>query len=83
MIIGPGEIAHREAVPFGRLAKKIDSRHSARAGHVLHDDRGIARNMLREMARDDPPFDVRGPAGSKIDDEVHIFPLVKRPFRRD
>jgi hypothetical protein len=34
--------------------------------------------MLGEMARDDSSFDIRGPAGSEVDDEVHGFSLVKR-----
>jgi hypothetical protein len=39
--------------------------------------------MLREMARYDSSFDIRGPARGKIDDEVYVFPLVKGLFRRD
>ena len=66
MIIRSGEITHGQAVAFGLFAKEIDSRYATGAGHVLHDDRGIAGNVLGEMACDDSPFDVGRPAGAEI-----------------
>jgi hypothetical protein len=29
------------------------------------------------MARHDPPFDIRGSAGSEVDEKSYVFPLVK------
>ena len=60
MIVRTGEVTHRKGIALGRLANKINPRHAARSGHVLHDNRGIAGDMLREVTRDDPPFDIRG-----------------------
>src|SRR5918992_3176783 len=82
MIIRSGKIAHREPVSLGRLAKKVDPRPAAGASHVLHDNRRIAGYMLGQMARDDSPFNVGRTAGGEIDDEVYVFPLVKRLLRR-
>src|ERR671918_245464 len=83
MIIGSGKIAHRQPVALGRLAKKVHPRHAAGASHVLHDKRRIAGDMLGQMTRDDSSFDICGTAGSKVNDEVYAFTLVKWPFRRN
>ena len=80
MIVRTGKVTHGKAVGLGHLAKKINSRHAARSGHVLHDNRGIAGDMLGEMTRDDSPFDIRGAAGGKVDEEVYSFSLGKTAF---
>ena len=82
MIIGSGKVPQGLAVGLGHLPEEIHSCHPACASHVLWNQSGLSRYMLREMARNDSSFDIRGSAGSKIDDEVYIFPLVKWPFRR-
>ena len=82
MIIGSGKVPQGLAVGLGHLPEEIHSCHPACASHVLWNQSGLSRYMLREMARNDSSFDIRRPAGSKIDDEVYIFPLVKWPFRR-
>jgi hypothetical protein len=36
--------------------------------------------MSAQMPRDDPSFDVGGPAGRKINEESNGFSLIKGPF---
>jgi len=81
VIVRSGEITDGQTVLLGRLTEKIDARDSARAGHILDDDRRITGNMLGQMARDDSPFDIGGATGGEIDQEGNDFAAIKRAVR--
>ena len=49
----------------------------AGAGHVLHDDRRLAGNMVGEMANQQPRIDVVGRARARKDDHAELAALVE------
>ena len=72
------DVADGEAVRLGRLEELIRLDKAARAGDVLHDHRGIARDMFPEVAGNEPCPQVEASARRKTDRDAHGLALVKR-----
>jgi hypothetical protein len=50
---------------------------------LLDYDRGISRNVLGQMTRDNPPFDIRRPARGEVDKKNNVLALVERRLRSE
>jgi hypothetical protein len=47
------------------------------AGHILHDDVGITRDMLADMATNGPSVGVEAASRAKGHDHANSFPLIE------
>ena len=63
---------------FGRsIIKLVCKLHAAATGNVLHDNRGISRNMLTEVLREYAGSCVEAATGPKTNLNAQLFSLIK------
>jgi hypothetical protein len=71
----------RQAIGFCDFIEMVDRDHVAGAGHVLHDESGISRNMFAHMFDDQTPPEIIEIAWRRADDDGNGFTLVERSLR--
>ena len=70
-----------EPVRLRHAVDVIDCRHGSGAGHVLHHDFRISRNVFPPVPRDQSPPGVVEVAGGRSDDQPHGFAFIKVRLR--
>jgi hypothetical protein len=74
--------AQSQTVRFRDAVYVIGGAERSRAGHVLHDDVGIAGYVLAHVAGENSRVLIVQAAGSKTDDDANGFVFVKRRWLR-
>ena len=72
-----GEGAEGQAVARGEAVKEIRGDDAAGRGHVLHDDGGLAGDMVDHVARQQPRADVVIRAGRMANDHADLLAAVE------
>src|SRR5512144_136742 len=79
---GATDSGERQSVGLGQVINVIGGDHAAGARHILHNEIGIAGNLLAEEARIKSHPDVMIVAGLKADNHANSFPLEKICLRK-
>ena len=66
-----------ESIRIRGLIEMIGGNQTTGSGHILHNDRGIARNMLPHISSDCAGIDIESSARGKSYDDPNSFSLVK------
>ena len=70
--------SHREAVGLRDIVNVIHRNHRPGPRHVLHDDLGVARNVFRHVAGEEPSPTIVKAARCQADNDANGLSLVER-----